>query len=128
VAGWLGGDAHRLAAMAGDHRAAQLAIAFLYWAAPNIDIPFKFITPGAIAFVIVWIITSLLFGFYVSNFGSYNAIYGVLGGVVVLLIWIYISSLLLLVGAEVNAMVSEEAEPEEMQQRRAQKFTQAQPA
>lgn len=81
------------------------ATAFLYWAAPNAKLPFKFITPGAVLFVVAWVIASTGFGLYVSNLGSYNATYGTLGGIVVLLLWFYLSSLIFLVGAELNAML-----------------------
>jgi membrane protein len=90
------------------------AVAFLYWAAPNIDLPFKFLTPGAVIFVVVWMVGSLLFGLYVKNFGSYNATYGSIGGMVVLLIWLYLTSFILLIGAQLNAVLTQEAIPEEL--------------
>lgn len=92
------------------------AVAFLYWAAPNVQLPFRWISPGAIVFVIAWIIFTVLFGFYVANFGSYNATYGALGGVVVLLIWFYMTSFILLIGAEINAVLVQETKPEELPQ------------
>jgi membrane protein len=58
---------------------------------------------------------SLGFGFYVSNFSAYNATYGTLGGVVVTLVWFYLSSFVVLLGAEVNAVLTREAAPEELQ-------------
>lgn len=79
--------------------------AFLYWIAPNAKLPFKFISPGAISFVVAWLIATAAFGAYVANFGSYNATYGALGGVVVLLLWFYLSSLVFLAGAELNAVL-----------------------
>ena len=89
-----------------------LAASFIYWAAPAIDLPFKFISPGAISFVIFWLIFTSLFGLYVSNFGSYNATYGTLGGVVVLLVWIYFSSFIFLLGAQINAILANRESPE----------------
>ncbi len=77
--------------------------ALIYYLAPNVDQPFVLITPGAVAAVIVWILASLGFSFYVSNFGNYNSTYGSLGGIIVLLLYFYISSAVLLFGAEVNA-------------------------
>ena len=77
----------------------------LYWQAPAVDIPFRWISPGAIMFVIVWMLATLGFGFYVANFGSYNATYGALGGVIILLFFFYITSFILLMGAELNALL-----------------------
>jgi membrane protein len=93
------------------------AVAVLFWAAPNVDLPFKWVSPGAILFVIVWLPATFLFGLYVANFGSYNATYGALGGVVVLLIWLYLSSFILLVAEELNAVISQEAAPKELKDR-----------
>lgn len=90
-----------------------LAMAFLYWAAPDARLPFRWISAGAVLFTVAWLIATLLFGLYVSNFGSYNATYGALGGVVILLIWFYLTSYLLLLGAELNAMLTEKTTPEE---------------
>jgi membrane protein len=80
-----------------------LAAALVYYVAPNVDQPFRLITPGAACAVIIWIIASIGFSIYVSNFGNYNATYGSLGGVVVLLFYFYLSSAVLLLGAEMNA-------------------------
>lgn len=84
-----------------------LAISFVYWATPNRDIPLKWITPGAVLVTAVWLIATHLFGLYVSNFGSYNSTYGALGGVVILLIWFYITSFIFLLGAQVNAVLEQ---------------------
>ena len=76
----------------------------LYWAAPNVKQPgFRWLTPGGLMAVLVWIAVSLLFAFYVANFSSYNKTYGALAGVVVFLVWLWISNLAVLLGAEVNA-------------------------
>jgi membrane protein len=82
-----------------------LAVALVYYAAPNVDQPIRFITPGAVLAVVVWIVASLGFSYYVSNFGSYGATYGSLGGVVVMLLYFFISAMVLLLGAEVNATI-----------------------
>jgi membrane protein len=92
-----------------------VAMAFIYWAAPNIDIPFRWVSPGALLFIVSWTIFTVAFGFYVSNFGSYQSTYGTLGGVVVLLVWLYMSSFLMLLGAELNAVLHSKMEPESMQ-------------
>ena len=79
-------------------------IAFLYWSAPNVKQPgFKFISPGGVVALVIWIIASLLFAFYVATFASYNKTYGSLGGVVVFLVWVWITNLAILFGAEFNA-------------------------
>lgn len=81
----------------------MLAVALIYWLFPNVRQPFRFITPGAVIAVIVWILASLGFSFYVSNFSSYSATYGALASVVVLLLYFFISAAILLLGAEINA-------------------------
>jgi membrane protein len=76
----------------------------LYHAAPNVKLPgFKWVSPGAIFAIVVWIVVSALFAFYVANFGSYDKTYGTLGGVVVLLVWMWITNCALLLGMELNA-------------------------
>jgi membrane protein len=78
--------------------------AVLYWAAPNVKQPgFKWITPGGVLAVIGWVIASLAFAFYVANFGSYNKTYGTLAGPIVFLVWLWISNIMVLFGAEFNA-------------------------
>jgi membrane protein len=78
--------------------------AFLYWAAPNVKHPkFRWVSPGGILAVVLWIIASAAFAFYVSSFASYNKTYGALGGVIVFLVWLWISNIAVLLGAEFNA-------------------------
>jgi len=78
--------------------------AILYWAAPNVKHPkFRWISPGGVVGVLLWIVASAAFAFYVANFGSYNKTYGALGGVVVFLVWLWISNIAILLGAEFNA-------------------------
>jgi membrane protein len=83
----------------------MLTAAVIYYVAPNVEQPFRFITPGAVLAVIVWIIASLGFSLYVATFANYSATYGTLGGVVVLLFYFFISASVLLLGAEINAEV-----------------------
>jgi len=79
-------------------------VAILYWAAPNAKQPgFRWITPGGIVGVLLWLIASVGFAFYVANFGNYNKTYGALAGVIVFLVWMWISNLAILLGAELNA-------------------------
>jgi len=78
--------------------------AILYWAAPNVKHPkFKWVSPGGIVGVLLWIIASAAFAFYVASFASYNKTYGALGGVIVFLTWLWISNIAILLGAEFNA-------------------------
>ena len=64
---------------------------------------FRFISPGGIAALVIWIVASALFALYVATFASYNKTYGSLGGVVVFLIWLWITNLAILFGAELNS-------------------------
>jgi membrane protein len=78
--------------------------AFLYWAAPNAKQPgFRWISAGGLLAVAIWIVASLAFALYVANFASYNKTYGSLGGVIAFLVWLWISNLAILLGAEFNA-------------------------
>jgi membrane protein len=78
--------------------------ALLYWAAPNVKQPgFRWVSPGGILAIVGWLIASGAFAFYVGNFGSYNKTYGALGGVIVFLVWLWISNIVILLGAEFNA-------------------------
>jgi membrane protein len=79
-------------------------LALLYYAAPNVRHPrAPWVSPGAIAAVLIWLVASAAFAFYVANFGSYNKTYGALGGVIVFLTWLWISNIAVLLGAELNA-------------------------
>jgi membrane protein len=76
----------------------------LYWAAPNVKHPtFRWVTPGGVLAVIGWVIASFGFALYVANFGSYNKTYGALAGPIVFLVWLWISNIMVLLGAEFNA-------------------------
>ncbi len=98
------------------------AVALLYRLAPNIDQKFHFVSAGAVLFALVWLPATFAFSIYVSNFGSFNATYGALGGVVVLLLWFYVSSVVLLVGAELNAMIHAQVDIEGVEDRRQKVF------
>lgn len=79
-------------------------VAVLYYATPNVKQPkFRWISVGATVAIVVWIIASVAFGFYVATFSSYDKTYGSLAGVVVFLLWLWITNLALLVGAELDA-------------------------
>jgi membrane protein len=76
----------------------------LYWASPNVRHPgFRWLSPGGVFAVAVWVIASGLFALYVANFGSYNKTYGALAAVVIFLVWLWLSNLAVLLGAEWNA-------------------------
>ena len=79
-------------------------IAVLYYSSPNVKLRgFKWVTPGSLVAVVIWLLASAAFAFYVANFGSYDKTYGTLGGVVVMLMWLWITNLALLFGHELNA-------------------------
>ena len=81
-----------------------LVVAILYYATPNIKQPkFRWISLGAVVAIITWVIASALFGLYVSQFSNYNKTYGSLAGVIIFLLWLWITNLALLFGAELNA-------------------------
>lgn len=76
----------------------------LFYATPNVKLAgFKWVTPGALFAVVVWLIASALFAFYVANFSSYDKTYGTLGGVVIFLVWMWLTNTALLLGMELNA-------------------------
>jgi membrane protein len=81
-----------------------LMIAVLYYATPNVRLRgFKWVTVGAATALLIWIVASALFAFYVANFGSYNKTYGALAGVVIFLVWLWITNLAVLIGIELDA-------------------------
>ena len=87
-----------------------LAIAIIFYYAPDAEQEWVWLTPGAVLATVLWLIVSLAFKLYVSNFGDYNATYGAIAGVIVLMLWFYVSALAVLVGAELNAEI-EHASP-----------------
>ncbi|GAA3076230.1 YihY/virulence factor BrkB family protein [Streptosporangium carneum] len=86
-----------------------LVLALLYWAAPNVEQPgFRWLTPGSLLAVVLWIVASAAFGFYVTNFSSYSKTYAALASVVVFLIWLWISNIAVLLGLEFDAELARE--------------------
>jgi membrane protein len=82
----------------------SLMFSILYWASPNVKQPgFRWVTPGGIVAVVVWVIASAAFALYVASFSSYNKTYGALAGVIVFLVWLWISNIAVLLGAELNS-------------------------
>lgn len=83
--------------------------ALLYWAAPNVKHPgFRWLTPGSIIGVTLWIVASVAFGFYIANFANYNKTYGTLAGIVIFLIWLWISNIAIMLGVEFDAELQRE--------------------
>lgn len=87
-----------------------IAISLTYYFAPDADQDWAWITPGAVAATVLWLLASLLFKLYVANFTNYEGSYGTVGGVIVVLLWFYVSGIALLTGAELNAEI-EHASP-----------------
>jgi membrane protein len=86
-------------------------IAFLYWVAPNVSQPgYRWVSPGSLLAVAVWVGASALFAAYVSRSGGYGAAYGRLAGVLVFLVWLWIGNIAILLGAELNAVLEQERE------------------
>jgi membrane protein len=83
----------------------MMILACLYYFLPDVEQEFKFITPGSVLAVVGWLVASLGFSQYVGHFGNYEVVYGALGSVIVLLLWMWISALFVLLGAEVNAVL-----------------------
>jgi membrane protein len=78
-------------------------IALLYWAAPNVKRQFRWVSPGSLIAIVIWLIASAAFAFYVANFGSYNKTYGSMAAVIIFLVWMWISNIAILLGLEFNA-------------------------
>ena len=79
---------------------------YLYRILPNRRLSFREVIPGSLFSTFGWIITSVLFAFYVNNWDSYSKTYGSIGGIIVLLVWLYLSSIIILLGGEINATLS----------------------
>ena len=95
---------------AGAFLAVSLAHALLYYVAPNAEVPFKWITPGGFAATVLILISSVGLNVWVANLGRYDQVYGQVGAIMVLMLWLYITGLMVLVGAEVNAVLARAAE------------------
>lgn len=77
----------------------------LYALAPNIKIKLLSVIPGAAFTTIVWLGSSALFGLYVNNFANYSKTYGSIGGIIVLMLWLFLTGLIIIIGAEINAVL-----------------------
>jgi membrane protein len=83
--------------------------ACIYYFGPDVEQKFRFITPGSIIGVILLVLASLGFRFYIANFGNYSATYGSIGAVIILMLWLYIAGLVILIGSEINATAEHHA-------------------
>jgi membrane protein len=86
----------------------SMAIAIVYYVGPNVKQDFSLISPGAILSVVVWLLATVAFDFYLGSFADYNATYGSIGTIVVLLLYFYLTASVLLFGAEINAAIARE--------------------
>ncbi|MEK3936456.1 YihY/virulence factor BrkB family protein [Sporosarcina sp. FSL W7-1349] len=84
-----------------------LVFAAVYWVVPNLKIRLKSVIPGAIFSTVGWIVTSLAFSFYVGNYGNYSNTYGSIGAIIVLMMWMYFSAIILMLGGQLNAVMTE---------------------
>ncbi|HMS82759.1 MAG TPA: YihY/virulence factor BrkB family protein [Nitrospira sp.] len=82
-----------------------LAMAIIYYVCPDVEQQWRWITPGAVFAVVMWLMVSLAFKYYVQNFGNYNVAYGSIAGVIVLMLWLYLSGAVILLGGEINAEI-----------------------
>jgi membrane protein len=78
-------------------------LAILYWASPNAKHGFRWVSPGGLLAVLLWLAGSAGFALYVAFFGNYNKVYGSLGAVIIFLVWMWLSNVAILLGAEFNA-------------------------
>jgi membrane protein len=86
-----------------------VAVALIYYFVPDVEQEWRWVTPGSVLAVLIWIAVSLLFGLYVENFANYDKTYGSIGAVIVLMMWMYFSAASLLIGGEVNAEIEHAA-------------------
>lgn len=86
-----------------------IGIALVYYLAPNVEQHWRWVTPGSAVALVLWLIASFALRFYVTNFANYNATYGSIGGVILLMLWLYLSGMALLFGAEVNSEIEHAA-------------------
>jgi membrane protein len=82
-----------------------LGFALIYHFGPDVEQQFRFVSPGSIAGVVLLALCSLGFRYYIARFSDYNATYGSLGAIIIMLVWLYIAGLVLLIGSEINALV-----------------------
>jgi len=84
-----------------------MVFSLIYWLVPNLKLRFKSIIPGSIFATVGWILTSLAFSYYVNNYGNYSSTYGSIGAIIVLMMWLYFSAIILMLGGQLNAVMTE---------------------
>lgn len=94
------------------------AVTLLYRTIPNLRVPLRWVLPGALLFAATWALASYLFALYLAWIASYNATYGALAGAAILLVWFYLTALILLVGVELNATIDEWLDPNGVERER----------
>ena len=87
-----------------------VAVATVYFFTPDVQQQWKWISPGSLVAIPSWIVMSLVFSLYISNFGSYDKTYGSIGAVIVLLLWLYLSGFIVLLGAVINSVIEHGSE------------------
>lgn len=87
----------------------MLGFSLTYYFGPDVEQKFRFITPGSITGFILLMISSLIFNYYISNFSNYSATYGSIGAVIILMLWLYITGFVILVGSEINAIIEHQS-------------------
>ena len=85
----------------------MFAFALVYYFAPDVEQRFRWVSPGSVVAVVLWVVFSLLFSLYVNNFSSYNATYGSLAGVAILMLYLYYTALIVLTGGEMNQIIEQ---------------------
>src|SRR5215831_1059879 len=86
-----------------------VAVSVIYYFSPNVEQEWRWVIPGSLVAVVLWVVVSLAFKLYVENFGNYTVAYGSIGGGIVLLMWFYLSGIALLIGGELNAEIGKAA-------------------
>lgn len=93
-------------------------LVFMYWLGPNVKMYLRNAVPGAIVSTVCWLVISYFFSIYINNFSNYSATYGSIGGIIILMLWLYITGMVLMVGGLVNAIMQERKEQIETRRRR----------
>jgi membrane protein len=93
-----------------------VALAFFFWAGPNVEARFAWLTPGSVLSVVLWAVATLGLGLYFRYFAGYLKTYGILGGLLAFVFWLYVMSLILLLGGELNSVLAREHDPQTQEQ------------
>ena len=96
-----------------------LALAIIYYVCPDVKQDWRWVTPGSVCAGSLWLLVSLAFKAYVEHFGNYNAAYGSIAGVIVLMLWLYLTGVVILLGGEINAQIQQAASSLRIRQEKA---------